>query len=119
MKKLSLIITLFITIGLSACGTSLEKGPCTNEVEFQYETTLDWFREVYSRIGTYDSYDDYLAAYHEPLETWQSLEAITTCDAALIDLMVNYLTATPEDEEHEDMLDEITYFDLDILHTGK
>lgn len=119
MKNLTLIITLLITISLSACGPSLEKGPCTNRVEFEYDTSLGWFREVSSKATTYDSYDEYLAAYREPLEKWQALEPITTCDAALIDLMVDYLTMNLEEGESEDIMNDIIYFDLDITHTGE
>lgn len=117
MKNLTLITILIITFSLSACGPSLEEGPCTNKVELEYEATIGWFGEVNSKATTYDSYDEYLAAYNEPLERWQALEPITTCDAALITLMVEYLTTGTE--ENDGILDDILNFDFDIMHTGK
>lgn len=119
MKKPISIITLLITIGFTACGFSLKEGPCTDEVKTEYTTTLGWFGVVSSRAGTYDSYDEYLAAYREPLENWYSLEAKTTCDAALINLMVDYLTTNPEDEDSRDIYNGIINFNVNTAHSGK
>lgn len=119
MKKPILIIALLMTIGLTGCGSSLEEGPCTDEVKREYTNTLGWFGVVSSRAGTYDSYDEYLAAYREPLEDWYLLEAKTTCDAALIDLMVDYLTTSPEDEDSRDIYNDIINFNVNTAHSGR
>ncbi len=119
MKNLALIITLLIIIILSACGPSLEEGPCTNRIKLEYEATLGWFIGVSSKAATYDSYDEYLEVYNKPLENWKALEPITTCDSALIDLMVHFLTMDPDDVDKKEAFEDILFFDLDIMHTGK
>jgi hypothetical protein len=119
MKKLTLIIILLITASLSACGPSLEAGPCTRRVKIEYEATLGWWQQVTAEAMTYDSYSEYTEAYQEPLKNWQALEPITTCDAALIDLMIEKLTMDAEHEDSGDVMEKIIYFDLDIAHTGR
>lgn len=119
IKSILVALTFLITIGFTGCGKSLEEGRCTNKIEFEYSATLGWFQEVTDNAASYDTYEDYLSAYREPLERWQTLEPKTTCDAALIDLMIKYLTLHPEDEQYEEVFDEIGFFDFDIAHTGR
>lgn len=120
MKKYRVLFVMLMSILLiSACGPNLEETQCTNKVEIQYTTTLGWWGKVSNQLADYDSYDEYITDYKEPLNDWQELEPITTCDAALIDLMIEYLTMDAEDEQSSELHDDIVYFDLDIAHTGK
>lgn len=116
---ISFVFVLIFVVPLIACGSPLEQGACTRRIRFEYDATLGWFGEVSAKATTYDSYSDYLAAYREPLERWQALEPTTTCDAALIDLMVDYLTINPDDDGFKDVAEKIMFFDLDIAHTGR
>lgn len=120
MKKLVFgILAMVIFFGLSACGPSLEEGPCAHETEVLYDATLEWWDMVAESATSYGTFEVYLENYREPIVSWRALELTSTCDGAIADLMLTYLNMDPEDEDIEMVLYDILTFDLASTHVGE
>lgn len=65
---------------------------------------------------TYGTYELYLENYRQPITSWRALEPVTTCDGAIIDLMLTYLYMDPENEKMQMALYNVETFDFESTH---
>ncbi|MCB2178492.1 hypothetical protein KQH61_03665 [bacterium] len=120
MKRLVIVLmALFIVFSLSACGQELEEGACSADAVALYEDTLAWWDLVAENVTTYGTYEVYLQNYRQPAVSWRAFDPVTTCDGALVDLMLTYISMDPENEKIETTFSSVMLFDVESTHVGE